>query len=324
MTTSTSLAFLFPGQGVQGPGMLAGFEDLPQFQHRCSVVGELLGRPVHDVINNFTADDLIRNREASLLTVLVSSLALDAFVAKEQCRAAFVAGYSVGQWAAMYAAEMLDFETLVRIVARRAEAMDRCATTEPGGMLSVIGVASDRLELWLEQLRSEGHQIFLSNHNSAAHYTIAGRIRSIEVATVRIDELHPRKVSRVAVSGAWHCPLMEGAKAVFEEMLEGESLGAPRIPVVDNVTGDWLPSDPGRLRRQLGLHLTNPVLWNTGVRKIVDAGCKRFVELGFGTMLTQFGFFIDRASTFSPFHRTTLHHSIAASSSCPEIFKCAE
>jgi [acyl-carrier-protein] S-malonyltransferase len=137
----------------------------------------------------------------------------------------------------------------------------------------------------------------VSNDNCYGQYSLAGTAAAIDAAMRRIGRLHPKRAVRLAVAGAWHCPLVAAASETFRGWLAERPLATLRIPVASNVTGDWLPADPELARCELVEQLHRPVLWAACVRTLVAAGSRRCVELGHGNVLTKFGFFIDRRVT---------------------------
>jgi len=291
---SQQIALLFPGQGAQSPRMIEGVRELPEFGKRYEIICDHTGIDVVREIASGNEPLLNVNVVSSLLTVLVSSLSLDVLRDREGVQPAFLAGYSVGQWSAMYAAEMISFEQLVVVLVERARLMDACVVREPGAMCAVIGIPEAGLTTIVEQLRLESHRIFISNYNCPGQYSIAGTVGAIALAEERISALRPKKLLRLAVSGAWHCPILQDAEKLFMKVLEEVDLQSPTCPVVDNVTGGWLPTDRARLRTHLARHLSHPVYWERGMQHLLANGCTEFIEVGFGNNLTKFGFFIDR------------------------------
>lgn len=289
------VALLFPGQGAQSAAMFDAVENHPAFPERYELICDTAGVDVRREADAGRADFLDANLLSSLMTVLVSTLSLDRWKAQEpSLEVAGVAGYSVGQWAAIYAAQMLDFEALVGVVAERARLMDACAEAEPGAMCAVIGLPEATIEALLQDLRQAGRRVFISNHNCVGQVSIAGTRSGIEAAEEKLLALRPRRLLRLPVSGAWHCPLLDPAADGFAEVLWQQPLEPAQTPVVDNVTGAWLPTDQGPLRESLVRHVNHPVRWEAGVRTLLAAGCTEFVELGHGNTLTKFGLFIDR------------------------------
>ena len=255
-----------------------------------------------DAIAAGDAAYLNQNRVTALLTLLVSSLSLDLFHEKTGGRADFVSGYSVGQWTALYAAGAVTFAQLVEIVAMRSALMDDCFVDIPGAMLAVIGLKAEVLENLCDGLRAKSHRVWVSNYNCVGQYTLAGSGEAIAHAEDALAELKPKKAARVPVSGAWHTPMLAAAHAGFGRWLEGVALAPAAVPVVDNVTGGWLPTERPALDQQLARHLDHPVLWEQGMRALLAKGAKRFVEIGYGNVLTKFGFFIDRSVEHQAFY----------------------
>jgi len=296
------LALLFPGQGAHDVKMLDGVRELPAFAERYALVCDALGSSPLEAVAAGNADYLNQNRVTALLTLLVSSLSLDRFHEATGGRADFVSGYSVGQWTALYAAGALSFEELVTVVAKRSALMDACFTEIPGAMLAVIGLKAEVLENLCDGLRAKSHRVWVSNYNCVGQYTLAGTGEAIAHAESALADLKPKKIARVPVSGAWHTPLLAAAHAGFKTFLAGVALAAPTVPVVDNVTGAWLPNERAALDEQLARHLDHPVLWEQGMKALLAKGARRFVEIGYGNVLTKFGFFIDRSVEHQAFY----------------------
>jgi acyl transferase domain-containing protein len=113
--------------------------------------------------------------------------------------------------------------------------------------------------------------------------------------------LRPKKLLRLAVSGAWHCPILTDAEVEFGKYLEGIEFRAPDCPIVDNVTGEWLPTNDAQLRVTLARHISHPVYWEHGIKSLIARGCNECIEMGYGKHLAKFGFFIDRDITWRSF-----------------------
>ncbi|OHX14648.1 hypothetical protein BI347_14870 [Chromobacterium sphagni] len=290
--------FLFPGQGAQEPAMCDAVRRHPQFHERYQTICDLVQTDVLRELAAGRAEMLNQNRFSSLLTVLVGTLALELFKQHSDVEPAACAGYSVGQWAAMHAAGMIGYEAMIAVLVERARLMDEYSASEPGGMCAVIGLKEAELEALLERLRLDGFPVFISNYNCLGQYSIAGTLPAIGQAMESIAALRPKKLLQLPVSGAWHCPLLKTAESGFERYLQGVALGEPRIPVIDNVTGESLPVDGDLLRRSLSRHLSHPVQWSRGIKQLIAGGCTQFIEFGHGSQLSKFGFFIDRDADF--------------------------
>ncbi len=286
-------AFVFPGQGPHAPAMLDEARRAPLFARHYECLCDVVGEDVAGGVERAGQDYLDRNEIASTVTVLCSVLELER-LADQGVRCACAAGYSVGQWTAMHAAGMTSFETTLRLVFRRAELMNASPAVRDGAMLAVIGLPNGRVEEICAQVRGEGEPVAISNFNCLGQLSLAGSTRGIARAEALLVPCGPRKMTRIGVAGAWHCELLEPARKAFLEVLEGVELLDPIFPVADNVTGDFLPAAPGRLRETLAAHLSSPVRWDACVRRLLAEGVEELVEVGYGEMLTKFGFFIER------------------------------
>jgi [acyl-carrier-protein] S-malonyltransferase len=135
----------------------------------------------------------------------------------------------------------------------------------------------------------------ISNVNAPRQYTVAGDEDALDIAESRLRELKPRRLVRLNVAGAWHTPLLGAAAEELERRLAAFELRLPAQPVADNVTGGMLPDEPRELRLRLAEHVAAPVQWQACVKSLIAAGAAELVEVGYGSMLTKFGPFIDRS-----------------------------
>jgi [acyl-carrier-protein] S-malonyltransferase len=296
---SEPVAFVFPGQGPQDATMLEGdAADLCFREHYarlCEVAGE-------DVCARAAAEGaayLRRNEIASIVTMFRSALERERLEQRGmQCVA--TAGYSVGQFSAMSAAGMLDLDTAMRLVWKRAELMNQTEAVADGAMLAVIGLETERVAAVCDEVAASGDFVAISNFNCLGQLTLAGTRRGIGRAQEALAVLSPRKLAPVEVSGAWHCRLLLPAADAFRAALEEVRFATPRVRVMDNVTGEELPGEPASLRDTLARHLCAPVRWEACVKGLAARGVEHFVEVGHGDMLSKFGFFIDRRRKHTP------------------------
>lgn len=298
---SDKLALLFPGQGAHCNGMLDAHSASSDFKELYAIVCDVLG---YSLLERTAADaELIKtNLASSMLTVLASCLARKCFPGQAPD---FVAGYSVGQLTALHAAGCFDFAELVQLVMVRSKLMDACFALAPGAMLAVIGLPQKTIEAICERLQSEQHSIWISNINCLGQYSLSGTPEAIAAAKVLCAEEKPKKLLDLPVAGAWHSPMLANCQAPFAVHIRDRHWHRPQLPVIDNVTGDFFPDDIAPIKEQLVKHLTHPVRWETGIKRIVSEGCTRFVEIGYGNVLTKFGFFIDRSARYESFYGDT-------------------
>ncbi len=286
-------AWVFPGQGAQTPTMLeayrhdVGFGEL--YEQTCTRLG-------HDPLAS-AASDLTGNAASSLLTVLASVLSIrrlrdehPGFVP------AAVAGYSVGQWTALYAAGVITLEQLIHLVFRRAELMDACVSRcPPSGMLAVMGVPETDVRQVCTVVSSHGEPLTITNENAPGQFTLGGTLTALIQAEDLLAPLRPKRLVRLPVAGAWHSPMLQPAVASLRSMLLDEPLLPGLCPIIDNTTGDWLPTDRSERCDALSRQVAAPVLWSKGVKTMEARGVRDVLEVGYGDMLTKFGFFISRS-----------------------------
>jgi [acyl-carrier-protein] S-malonyltransferase len=258
-----------------------------------AVLLEATGIDPAEVVDHQGVLALEQNEISSLLTVAVST-ACFAALRERGLTFGYAAGYSVGQFAALYAAEALDLPTTLSLVWKRAQLMNATRAATDGAMLAVIGLAPDVVQEICGRTASLEEPIAIANYNSPGQMTVAGTRRSIESAEPLLREAGAYRVVRLTVSGAWHCELLQPAVERFAEHLSTITLCSPRIPVIDNTTGDFFPDDTGAIKQRLATQLASPVHWQQGVVRLRSAGANEFLEVGFGDMLSRFGFFIDR------------------------------
>lgn len=286
-------ALLFPGQGSQSLAMLDALSSSQGFAERYPVLCKCLNSDPVEHIRTIDPSAINSNLISSGLTVLASVLALEQYRRPSSSKAEVYSGYSVGQWTALYAAGVLSFEKLIELVTYRATLMDKCSSLRPGGMLAVIGVAPEPLESLCADLSSPEKQIAISNYNCYGQYTLSGDLDLIEAAQSSITQMSPKKLLRIPVAGAWHSSILAEAALEFEKYLRTCKLNRPAAQVIDNVTGDYLDTDPEKMIVTLAKHVSHPVQWHKGMQRLVGDGVTECVEIGYGNTLTKFGMFID-------------------------------
>ena len=290
-------ALIFPGQGAHAPEMLHACPEQvfasPLWQQLCELVDND-PRQMHDPAY------FARNEVASLLTVFLSLRALQSNKPLwEKCY--HYAGYSVGQVSALYAAGLLLQEDVLPLVFERALAMNECLKNSPNtGMLACIGLTANQLTGAIQDLQLT--QTSISNYNAPGQLTVAGAVDELSALEERLRALKPRKLLRIATEGAWHSPWLKSAQTrveqIFLRALTKTADIRPNGPIkiACNVTGQWLDHQPPKnLAHLLGRQVAEAVQWESCVRTCIADGVSEFVEMGYGSVLTRFGFFIDRS-----------------------------
>jgi [acyl-carrier-protein] S-malonyltransferase len=215
-------------------------------------------------------------------------LAIDvgAFRALENEGVRFVgaAGHSLGEFAALVAADVLDLDAALRIVTVRGRAMQAAGDERPGTMTALLGVGAEDAAGLCDEARGSD-VLIVANENSPQQVVISGSVAAIERAETLAAERKVRAV-RLRVAGAFHSPLMETAVEPLGAAIDAAEFRAPRFPIAANVTGE-LVADPEELRALLKRHVVSPVRWESCVRALLAAGAEVFVEAGAGDVLTR-------------------------------------
>ena len=279
-----TVAFLFPGQGAQAVGMGADASaGSPAARAVFDEADAALEMPLSRLILEGPAEELTRTENAQPAMLCVSAALLRA--AEERLggampRPAFVAGHSVGEYAALVAAGALSLADGLRLVRTRGELMQAACDETPSGMAALIGLA---LEPALRACEGTGAQV--ANVNSAEQIVIGGPNAALEQAIANAKEAGARRAIPLDVAGAFHTEAMRPAQSAMDAALERAAIAAPSAPVVANATAQPL-SDPEELRGELSAQLCGCVRWMQSVEYIASAGVTRFVEFGPGKTLT--------------------------------------
>ncbi len=296
---NASVGLVFPGQGSQSLKMLAKARSLPAFT---KYYGPICEQAASDLISQIERGEetlLNENSTSSLLTVLLSALHLEQY-RQSNSEPSFFAGYSVGQWTAIYASGAISYESLIRIVHKRALLMNECLTDTNSGMLAVIGLPEDKVEGICKALRARDLQIWISNFNAPGQYSIAGTAEAIAQAQKELSLLVPKKLVVIPVAGGWHSPLLKPTEEPFLKALQSEKIALSENKVLDNVNGDFLPTEVNSLHGQLAAQVYSPVKWEKCVQRLVKENVMHLREIGYGNMLTKYGFFINRSVKHEP------------------------
>jgi [acyl-carrier-protein] S-malonyltransferase len=229
--------------------------------------------------------------EASLATTDVVqpallALGVAAFRVLEASGAAFAgaAGHSLGEFAALVAAGVLQLPEALEIVVVRGRAMQAASEQRPGTMTALLGVGAQEASVLCDEARG-GDVLLVANENSPRQVVISGTVPAIERAEALASERRIRAV-RLKVAGAFHSSLMEAAVAPLAAAIDDATFGPPRFPIAANVTGE-LVDDPAQLRALLRRHVVSPVRWERCARALERAGADTFVEAGPGDVLTK-------------------------------------
>ena len=278
--TAVMIAFTFPGQGSQAPGMGSAWVDHPSWE-LVDEASEASGRDVKHLLLDADADELRETRNSQLSTYVLSMVVLDA-VERTGLAPAFHAGHSLGEYSALTAAGVISVSAGVQLVTERGDAMQDAADSTHGTMAAVLGLDDEKVDLACR--RTDG-EVWVANYNSAGQVVIAGDPEAISRAGEVAKELGAKRVMPINVGGAFHTPFMSPARDRLRKALAEVEFRAPGRPVYANV--DALPhNDAVGWPGLLGAQLTSPVMWRHTLHAMSEAGVTVFLELGPGTTLT--------------------------------------
>ena len=274
------LAFTFPGQGSQRPGMgrpWLGHDSWELVQD----ASDVSGRDVARLLLDADAEELKDTRNAQLTTFVSSLMVLDA-VERLGIEPSFCAGHSLGEYTALTATGALSFEDGVRLVVERADAMHEAGSTNTGTMAAVLGLDDDQVEV---ACRLADSDVWVANFNAPGQVVIAGSIEGVARAGEHAKELGAKKIMPLQVSGAFHTPYMTAARERLRAAIADASPRDTEVPVVSNV--DALAHDKGdEWSSLLSAQLSSPVRWKHCLLALSEAGVTGYVELGPGGVLT--------------------------------------
>ncbi len=268
----TKTAWVFPGQGSQSVGMGADFQDLPGAKYKFKIAEKILGWSVLDICQG-DESTLARTLYTQPCLYVIESILVD-LLAKKTGLPQLVAGHSLGEYVALYAAKVFDFESGLRLVKKRAELMDNAA----GGKMAAL-MKFDRSQL--NAALAETDNVVLANDNSKGQVVISGTPEAVKKI---VDKVKAKRIMSLNVSGAFHSPLMQEASAQFITVLDSVRFNDAEVPVISNVQ-PTPASSKEELKQRLAQQMTGSVRWREIMLQFTQAEITHIIEVGPGKAL---------------------------------------
>ena len=273
-------AYIFPGQGAQFPGMGKDlYEQSEQAKNLFEKANEILGFRITDVMFNGTEEDLKQTNVTQpaifLHSVILANVLGDDFTPN------MVAGHSLGEFSALVAAGALSFEDGLRLVAARANAMQKACDIQPGTMAAILALDDFTVEDICQRLTDV---VVPANYNCPGQLVISGTVAGVDAACIKMTEAGAKRALKLNVGGAFHSPLMEAARVELEAAIVNTEFKEPVCPVYQNI--DAKPyTDIEHIKHNLIAQLTGPVRWTQTVEQMLRDGAISFTEVGPGKVL---------------------------------------
>lgn len=272
-------AYIFPGQGAQFPGMAKDiYQQREKAKRFLDQANEILGFNITEIMFEGTAEAL-RETRVTQPAIFLHSVAIA--LSSDDFQPDMVAGHSLGEFSALVANGSLSFEDGLKLVYKRAMAMQKACEASPSTMAAILGLDDSIVE---EICASIDEVVVPANYNCPGQLVISGTLKGIDIACEKLKAAGAKRALPLQVGGAFHSPLMEPAREELASAIESTEFRKPVCPVYQNVNA--LPSmDVDEIRKNLIAQLTAPVRWTQSVRKMSEDGAQTYIECGPGKVL---------------------------------------
>lgn len=273
-------AYIFPGQGAQFPGMGKDlYEQSEQARELFEKANEILGFRITDIMFDGTEEDL-KQTNVTQPAIFLHSVIL-AKVMGDDFKPDMVAGHSLGEFSALVSAGALAFEDGLRLVAARANAMQKACEIQPGTMAAILALDDFTVEDICKQVSDV---VVPANYNCPGQLVISGTVAGIDAACEKMTAAGAKRAMKLNVGGAFHSPLMEAARVELEHAIVNTAFNEPVCPIYQNI--DAKPyTDVEHIKHNLIAQLTGPVRWTQTVEHMLQDGATSFTEVGPGKVL---------------------------------------
>lgn len=287
-TIAMKTAFLFPGQGAQYPGMAKDLHEASAEVRRLfEAASDILGKDLKRLLFEGSEDEL-KVTDNTQAAVTLTNIAAAQVLAERGIKPDFCAGFSVGEYAALYQSGILDLESLFKAVAIRGEAMEKASRLAdrpegPSGMSAVLGLPFADAAAVMAGLAAK-NSVYIANHSSPVQIVIAGTSSGLDVAEAALKAAGARRAIRLKVGGPFHTPLLAAASEEFAARTAGLTFRDPVLPLISNVTA--LPIPTGSEARELAAaQIQTTVRWVDSMAWLKEHGVSRIIEVGPGKVL---------------------------------------
>ncbi len=273
-------AYVFPGQGAQYPGMgLDLYEKYPEAQDLFNKANKILGFSITDIMFEGSAEDL-KQTKVTQPAIFLHSVIMHKILG-EAGKPDMVAGHSLGEFSALVANNTLSFEDALKLVAKRAQAMQKACELQDSTMAAVLGLEDELVEAVCANIEGT---VVAANYNCPGQIVISGETKAVEEACAALKEKGAKRALLLPVGGAFHSPLMEPAREELAQAIEETQFNTPTCPVYQNVTTFGV-TNPDEIKKNLIFQLTAPVKWTQSVQQMINDGATQFTEVGPGKVL---------------------------------------
>ncbi|HHT03000.1 MAG TPA: ACP S-malonyltransferase [Bacteroidales bacterium] len=274
-------AYVFPGQGAQFVGMGKDlYDNSPSAKAMFEKANEILGFRITDLMFSGTVEDL-RQTNVTQPAIFLHSVIL-AHTLGESFKPDMVAGHSLGEFSALVAAKAMSFEDGLRLVAARANAMQKACEAVPSTMAAVLGLEDSLVEEVLAKITDQ--VVVPANYNCPGQLVISGSVEGISQACIDLKAAGAKRALPLTVGGAFHSPLMLPAQEELAKAIENTEINTPICPIHQNVNALAM-TDPKEIKANLIKQLTSPVRWTQISKAMIADGATTFIEVGPGTVL---------------------------------------